>query len=237
MSTVGDLITDALQDIGAVAIDEAPTTSEMNAAFRKLNNMIDTWSTESLMVYNITENVFPLTSGQQVYTLGTGGDFNIPRPPKIDLVYARDGDGNDYNMINTSSPDQYASIISKYTTSSIPQLLYDDGGYPLKNITLWPVPSDPQYSLVLWVWGVIAAFGAINDTIVLPPGYYLALEYNLAVLLAPSFGRKASEDLTSLALSSKAQVKRINTDVKMMGYDTTLIGAPAVFNWYTGNIS
>lgn len=229
-----DIIISALQNLGAIAIEEVPSAAESAGALATLNNMIDMWNTESLLVYNITENVFPFVPGQASYTLGSGGQFNIPRPVKIDLAYSRDSQGNDYKMGVTDSPDIYADIISKYTQSTFPTFLYDNGDFPLKTITFWPVPSDGSYSAVLWVWGPISSFANIADSVILPPGYNLALEYNLAVLLAPKYGKPVSEDLKALALSSKAQLKRINYSIKEMNYDPAMTGTGIVFNYYTG---
>lgn len=234
MTTVSDIITSALQNLGALDIEEAPSAAEAAGGLATLNNMIATWNTENLLVYNITENVFPFVAGQASYTLGSGGDFNIPRPVKIDLAYSRDSQGNDYKMGVTDSPDMYADIISKYTQSTFPTFLYDNGDFPLKTITFWPVPSDASYSAVLWCWGAIASFVNISDTVTLPPGYNLALEYNLAVLLAPKYGRMVSEDLKALAISAKAQLKRINYSIKEMNFDPAMTGTGLVFNYYTG---
>lgn len=234
-TTVLDLITGALQNLGAIALEEVPSAAEAQSALKSLNYMLDTWSTESLMVYNIAPNVFPLVPGMSPYTLGTGGNFNIPRPVKIDLCYARDSQGNDYGMAVTDSPDYYASIVSKYTESSIPTLIYDDGNYPLKNIYVWPVPSDGSFSLVLWTWGAIAEFTSLAQTVVLPPGYSVAIESNLAILIAPKWGAKVSAELAATAIGSKAQLKRINYSIKEMSFDPALTGKGEVFNWYTGN--
>ncbi len=234
MTTVSDIIVSALQNIGAIAIEESPTAAESAGALATLNNMIDTWNTENLLVYNITENVFPYVAGQASYTLGTGGNFNMPRPVKIDLAYSRDSQGNDYVCGVTDSPDQYSSIVSKYTQSTFPTFLYDNGDFPLKTITFWPVPSDASYSAVLWCWGAISSFTNISNTVSLPPGYNLALEYNLAVLLAPKYGRKADELLLALAANSKAQLKRINYSIKEMSFDPAMTGQGMVFNYYTG---
>jgi len=234
MTTVYDVVVSALQNLGAIALEETPTAGEANDALKTLNNMIATWNTENLLVYNITENVFPFVAGQASYTLGTGGDFNIPRPVKIDLAYSRDSQGNDYAMGVTDSPDMYASIVSKYTQSTFPTFLYDNGNFPLKTITFWPVPQDASYSAVLWCWGAIASFASLSDTVSLPPGYNLALEYNLSVLLAPKYGRPVSDDLKALALSSKAQLKRINYSIKEMVFDPSMTGQGIVFNYYTG---
>ena len=70
-----DIITRALKDIGALAAGEDPTADASQDAFDMLNDMLDQWSNEDMMVYNYTEIIFPVISGQTQYTIGPGGDL------------------------------------------------------------------------------------------------------------------------------------------------------------------
>ena len=76
MSKPIDIITRALKDIGAIASGETPTPDEAQDAFDMLNDMIDQWSNEDMMVFYKTEIIFPLTQGQTQYTIGPGGQVN-----------------------------------------------------------------------------------------------------------------------------------------------------------------
>lgn len=235
MAVVLDIITSAMQNLGAIALEETPTAAEAANGLASLNNMIQMWNTESLMVYNIVSEVFPYVAGQSVYTMGVGGNFNTARPVRIEGAWTRDFQGNDYGMQITNNFEDYASIVSKYTTSTLPTVVYNAGDYPLTTLTFWPVPSSGSYSIVLWSWKSIADFVALTDPIVLPPGYQSALEFNLAVYMAPKYGKVVSQDLRDLAVKSKAQLKRINTTVDQLGFDGTLMNKGVAFNYYTGN--
>jgi len=70
-----DIISRALKDIGALASGETPTADEAQDAFDMLNDMIDQWSNEDMMVFYRTEIVFPITPGQTQYTIGPGGQI------------------------------------------------------------------------------------------------------------------------------------------------------------------
>jgi hypothetical protein len=70
MSTPIDIISRALKDIGALEAGEVPTPDAAQDAFDMLNDLIDQWSNEGMMIYNTTEIVFPLISGQFQYTIG-----------------------------------------------------------------------------------------------------------------------------------------------------------------------
>ena len=65
-----DIISRALKDIGALEAGETPTPEAAQDALDMLNDLIDQWSNEGMMVYNVTEIVFPVISGQTQYTIG-----------------------------------------------------------------------------------------------------------------------------------------------------------------------
>lgn len=73
MTTPFDIITRAMKDIGALAAGEVPTADEAQDALDMLNDMIDQWSTESMMVFYRTEMVFNTVQNTVQYTLGPGG--------------------------------------------------------------------------------------------------------------------------------------------------------------------
>jgi hypothetical protein len=70
-----DIISRALKDIGALEAGETPTPEAAQDAFDMLNDLLDQWSNEDMMVYYKTEVIFPITSGQTQYTIGPGGQI------------------------------------------------------------------------------------------------------------------------------------------------------------------
>lgn len=65
-----DIISRALKDIGALEAGETPTPEAAQDAFELMNDLVDQWSNENMMVFNVTEIIFPLVSGQVQYSLG-----------------------------------------------------------------------------------------------------------------------------------------------------------------------
>jgi hypothetical protein len=65
-----DIISRALKDIGALEAGETPTPDAAQDAFEMLNDLIDQWSNEDMMVFNYQEIIFPVISGQTQYTIG-----------------------------------------------------------------------------------------------------------------------------------------------------------------------
>jgi len=71
-----DIVSRALKDIGSLEAGETPTPEAAQDAFDMLNDMIDQWSNEDMMVFYKSEIVFPVVSGQTQYTIGPTGNIN-----------------------------------------------------------------------------------------------------------------------------------------------------------------
>ena len=88
--TVRELVTNSLRTINAIASGETPTATEAEDSRTSLNEMLEVWNLESLMVFTIKKEVQALTAGKSTYTFGLGGDWNIPRPVRLDSASFRD---------------------------------------------------------------------------------------------------------------------------------------------------
>ena len=76
MTTPYDIISRSLKDIGALEAGETPTSEATQDAFDMLQDLVDQWSNEDMMVFYKTEIIFPITSGQTQYTIGPTGNIN-----------------------------------------------------------------------------------------------------------------------------------------------------------------
>jgi hypothetical protein len=65
-----DIISRALKDIGALEAGETPTPDAAQDAFELMNDLVDQWSNENMMVFNVTEIIFPVIQNQVQYSLG-----------------------------------------------------------------------------------------------------------------------------------------------------------------------
>jgi len=70
MAVPYDIVSRALKDIGALEAGETPTPDAAKDAFDMMNDMIDQWSNENMMVFNVTEIICPVIAGQTQYTIG-----------------------------------------------------------------------------------------------------------------------------------------------------------------------
>jgi hypothetical protein len=237
MAVSDQIIYPALKKLGILATGENPSAQEQTDALTALNNMVDSFSNERLMIYSILRETFTLNAGQQTYQMGpTAADFVTTRPTKIEnaLIVAPGTNPTAELPMRIINKDEYAAIIVKSIQSSIPLYLYNDDANPNCNLNIWPVDSGSG-TIVLYSNKPFADFAAATSSISFPPGYLEMLIYNLAVRLAPDYGVQLPEDVVAIAVASKENVKRQNIKPTYLGVDSALRGARGNFNWVTGD--
>ena len=75
MTTALDIIKGSLRSIGALGTGETPDADTAAEAFEMLNDMLDMWSNEHMMVPCVQEVMHELVAGTYIYTIGGGGDI------------------------------------------------------------------------------------------------------------------------------------------------------------------
>jgi len=292
MSQPFDIVSRALKDIGALEAGETPTPEAAQDAFDMLNDLLDQWSNESMMVSYKTEIVYPITPGQTQYTIGPGGQIgavftgyitgNILTVTSISsgaialgmtisgtgitsgttITAFLSGAGNNVNeagtytlnifqnvssttinayyqrplsinsafvRINTNSNGQpivnggldypvailnvedYEMIGLKTLSGPWPKALYYQPSEVLGNIYVWPNPS--QGEMHIFADTLFTRYGSLNDNIILPQGYSMALRWCLAERLMPMYGKASQTQIamiTAYAAQAKATIKRTN---------------------------
>lgn len=206
MATVRDLIYDAMYASGVLGQgDSAPSAADANIALRRLQRMLDAWSTLQILVYAATKETVTLVAGTGAYT--TASLSTPTRPVAIDGGYVRYGDV-DYTLAPLTT-DQYNDISVK-ATQGIPESLHYEPLMPHGTLTFYPVPSAAMVAH-LDCRRPLAEGMTLNTTLALPPGYEKAIVDNLAVeLCSGGFGRAVTGDMIAMAKASKELIKRAN---------------------------
>lgn len=106
-----DIITRALKDIGALAAGESPTNDAAQDSLDLLNDMIDQWSNEDMMVFNISEIIFNVTPGQIQYTIG-------PSPQSPNFIGATFTGSITDDILTVSTVTSGAVLQGQYLTGS-----------------------------------------------------------------------------------------------------------------------
>lgn len=234
MSTARDLIKGSLRLLGALATGETPSADDVADALSSLNDLVDSWSNEGLLIHQKTREVFTLTSGQQSFTMGPTGAFVTSRAQKIEsagIILA--GSATAEIPMDLITVNEWANIVNKSVSSSIPTKLYCENTYPNDTLNFWPVPSEAT-QVVLYSWKPLATFASANTVIALPPGYLRALKYNLAMELAPEYGKEPTGSVLNSAMESKENIKRMNIKPQYLTADLGVLSRSRAFNWITG---
>lgn len=200
------LIRGALRNINAIATGETPSSAEMSEASEAFNLMIKAWQAEGMGLWLNDTFTITLVADQASYTMGTGGDVNAPRP--LEVIEARfyyTSGGNEIPMIQASRQEYFD--LSLKTSTGVPTQYYYDPQRSLGVFYIWPVwKTTPAGSIKGTVKTVIEDFDSLANTVDFPQEWLRALKFNLAIELAPEYGKEPSRTLISLAISSKMSV-------------------------------
>ena len=233
--TAGDQINRALRLLGVLAEGETPSASVSQDALMALNQMIDSWNTERLSVFCTQDQVFTWPAGEYIRTLGPSGNFVGLRPVLLDdATYYRDPGTNVSYGIKFINQQQYDGIAVKTVTSTYPQVIFVNMGYPDVTMSIYPRPTrDLEWHFVSVQ--ELTQPATLTTDILFPPGYLRAFTYNLAMEFAPEFGVEPSPQVQRIAMTSKRNLKRINNPDDVMSMPYAIVANRQRFNIYAGN--
>jgi len=236
-STVNDLLVLALIDSGILGQGQIAQAEDINNAFKRLNYITAQWNRKRWMIYNLTD-VSVVTTGAETYSIGPGGDFDTPRPDRLE-------DGNflrqraqagveqiDYPLQLLPSHEDYNRIRLK-TMGTWPSIIFYDSNWPNGTIYAWPVPNANLYELHILVKHQITQFTSLTQVINLPPEYEAALLYNLMVRLRVAYRMPADPAMIALAKDALNVIRGANVQTPTSKMPPAVIGAQRSYNVYS----
>ena len=232
MSTVLDVITNALEMTGIKSGMMNLSGSDATAARKRINGILSRWNVDQQHSYAVGEINFPLVAAQQQYTIGSGGDFNTTRPIKIQDAFVRDSANVDYPVAIIGVED-WNSIAVKNITSDYPNYLWYNPVNPLGEINIYAVPSS-TYTLYLNVLTGFTAYTSTGTTVVLPEGYEELLTLELAIGMCSYYGNPIPMQIKSDKYELQQTLGSVNFDLWM---PPTRITAPSASNAMGGATS
>ena len=206
MTTVNEIIKDSLLDIGAIPVGQTPDADTMQHALRVMRKMINAWSNKRQMIHFTTTETCTLT-GAASYTIGSDGTFDTGRPIKILGAYMTVG-GADHPL-EIIDEARWREITMKGQAGHAAYLWYSPE-YPLGKIYISPLATGTLY---LHSLKVLTDNDALTDSISFPEGYEEAIQYNLAVRLAPGYGKQADPVLIGLAKMATDDIIAMNASL------------------------
>lgn len=237
MSTVGDLISLSLRDSGIVGDGQTPTAQNSNDALTRLNRMVAQWNRKRWIVYDLTTIGIPST-GAESYSVGPGGDFNTPRPDRLEdgCFLRQTNTGNaqqvDYPLDLLGAKEDYNRIRLK-SMGTWPSVVFYDSNWPMGTVYFWPVPQVSTYGLYILVKNQISQFTGLTQVINLPPEYEAALDYNLQVRLRIAFRLPPDPEIIALAKEALNVIRLSNTQVARMRMPAAVVNRQRGYNVYS----
>lgn len=211
-----ELIKAGLRSLNVLAAGEEPTGAEAQDGLVTLNLMLNTFCGDGLMLFTEGSDDFPLIASQQTYTYGTGGDFDKPRPSYIDrcsaVILSNPAQPIEYPLKQFTTQEWQEQVPVKTVAGNLPLAIYDDGSFPLRNITFWPLASD-NVVFRSYTMQKLTQFADLQQVASFPEGYLEAFKHNLTIRLAVDYpGAPLSPVTIGLAASTLAQIKSNNAD-------------------------
>ena len=212
---------------------------EGDLALEFLNSLRDQWAAERLQIYESTRTTATLTASQASFTLGSGGNIDIVRPVYLDHVHFQDTSVSptEEYPLTPLTEDAYAAIPQKAQTATLPSSWYYNPRFATSRGTLWPfpIPTSSTLQWVIYAPTAVPSFAALTTSLSVPPGYERMIRSNLAMELAPAFGKQIEPWLREMALNSVAVVKRANMRMTDMSLDPGALGHSGVghYNIYS----
>ena len=234
IATAHDMIKLASKMAGVLAVGQTPVDEDANDILDVLNLLLSSWSQDRWMVYRLKDIACRSTASQS-YSIGPNGDFNTSRPDILQSAYARLLNGNsqstgsvDFPLFQINTYEEYGNISLKYL-ESFPVTYFYDPTLTLGTLHFYPIPNE-NFELHIIIKDVLPQFERLNDVINLPPEYYSALLYNLALRIQMLFGVPLTSGLALEAKRSMNIITVANTRVPMLKMPFGLIRRNSAWN-------
>lgn len=190
----------------------------------QIQNSGSCYNPGDLLFYTQGSGNTSVTSSIQVKDATAQTDFVLPARPNY-LTFAA------FQPSTTTPPidlkldiitsAEWAEIVSKQVGSGVPTKIYFDQTFPQGNIYLWNQPNQGG-NLVLTYWQPLPSFGLTLDTVftvTYPPAYMRLLRYELAMNLAPEYGKPVPGDIATIVDGIKRNLNIANTESMRAEYD------------------
>lgn len=222
------IITRGLRMLGVIGAGQSISAEDNEAGLESLNDMLDGWNTEGLIVYEVRDEIFSLASGSASVTIGSSGNFNTDRPVNIEYIFIRE-DGTDYRLSRLTS-HQWAGLYAKSTDSAgWPAAYYYQNTFPLGTLYFVPVPSQTFATVHVGTWRQFSDFVSASASATFPSGFKEAMITNLALTMAPEYGIAAPNEVVRMAIDSLARIKRLRNGPLVAKHEVALLTARGGF--------
>jgi hypothetical protein len=236
-----DIIEAALMEIGVIAAGEPVSLADSAWVLQKLQRLVDRYNARLPMVYNVNFGRFTIPTNTQPITIGpNGANFDVNQRPQsiesVSLILTTPSNTQVELPLNKRDQDWWANNRVKTLKSNIPTDFYYSPDWPNGSLYLWPIPTAAN-DLRIQTRLILAQFTQYTDQFSMPPAYWDAIVYPLAISLCPSYERTASAELIQLSresikaiqVNNIASPRGVTGDAGMPG-----VGKHGNFNYVSG---
>jgi hypothetical protein len=201
-------------------------------------DMMDEWQADRLKIFTVNRTSLPLTIGQQSYTLGAGGNLNMPRPERIERMGMELIGSNPIQPpeipISVLDDDGWANIRVKNVQGGYPLNCYPDysfvGNPPVMTCFFYQIPGQ-ACNAVFYSWSPLSTFPDFTTDVIFPPAYARAIKYNLAIAFMAEYKLPPDQVVMGIAQNSLAMLKEINLPSPILTCDSGLSGRQGYYDW------
>ncbi|WP_180540128.1 hypothetical protein, partial [Nevskia soli] len=177
-TSVADIVTDAMQELGALAAGEplltvtGALTNDATKGLATYNRFIDATNINRGNIFTERADLYTLTAGTQSYSIGidptglTTATFPVVRPVRLTrvnvLLPATGPNGPIYRKVKIRTAAQWGARQYR-RVESIPFEIYPDYADPITTWLFYPYP-DQNYQIEVWSWQQFAQAGPIIGT-------------------------------------------------------------------------
>lgn len=239
MTTAAAIILQAQKAAGIIGVGQVASGEDTADALFHLNAMIGQWNRKRWLIWHLIDTAFTST-GAQSYTVGTGGNFNIPRPDRLEAAYFRQLVNSQPNQVDypleiLESREDYSRIRLK-TLTTWPQTIFYDAAYPMGVVYPHPIPQAGLFEIHLVTKDTISSITNLAATYNMPPEYDAALMWNLSVRLRAVYQLPPDPAAIGLAKEALNVLRNTNAQVPRLRMPAALRGTSnAGYNIFSDN--
>lgn len=202
MTTATVLIEGAMRSLGMLKKGMSTDATELADGLELLNQMIGLWSTQNLMVPTVTYETLTISSAAASYTIGPSGDLVTSKPLEIQNMVVK------YGVTPYPIEKRDINLIRAFNTgiSGIPSYYYYEPTVTNGTLYFDKQPTVPA-TLVLDSIKELTTFTAVTTDITFVPGFDFAVRFNLAVFMAPEYGKATPPEVAKAATDGMDAIK------------------------------
>jgi hypothetical protein len=232
MTTVQEIIDGAMRLAGVIADGETLTAKEAMDALTSVNQMIDSWALEGILLYDLDVQILTWPANTDQVTVGPTGTLVGYRPLDVSAAtFFRDTTKNIRYTPRIVGEKEFYSVAYPNVTATFPEMMYVNYNFPNAELNIFPKLTLTK-ELNLFSRRELTQPANLTTVLSFPQGYAQAFRFNLATLLAPEYGVPVSNDILRVAVDTKEKIRRLNQSNNEL---KSPIGSGLRYNIYSDN--